>query len=253
MLNNLPEPSRAVLARSPLQQASFAVAWTQEIDFTSDVGVRLRARLQNHPNLVGGVLTTSMLQTFALNAGGVERTDRLDGWQVTTPGFSVSMYPSAMVVEDRAYATWEAFVAKIRPALEVLPDLAAPRVRNRIMLRYSNILIDSEGVGPACWRGKIRREFLGAAGIEAAGELVSGSIGISTLQDGTQDAQLRTNIGRNVPGSIYTIDVECNERAIAEYDADALFPILTDQNTTCLRLFQMVLEPEFFAELQTAP
>ena len=252
MLEDLPVPSRAVLARPPVHQVAFALGWTQEVDFQSDAGVRWQAALRQHPILGNGTLTAAYLKTFAFSGESVSEGERLDGWQVRKPEFSASLYASTLIVEDRPYTDWDAFLEKVRPIVAALREIAAPRVRTRVMLRYTNIFIDQAAESPAFWRKKIRKEYLGFADSGAAAHLTS-SIGVHAFQHGTEDAQVRMSIGINRPGggtgSMFTLDMEVNERSITGFDTESIYAVSAAQNTACLRIFQMVLEPKFFEKL----
>lgn len=254
MLENLAAPDRSLLKHSPLQLVSFSVSWPQEVEFPSEAGVLFQAALKEHPLLQKARLVPATLMTFpAQPILPTAQFQQAKGWQLARKEFTASIYAESVVVEDRQYAGWAAFVERVRPVVAVAKSLRGPKIRDRVTLRYVNVLSDSGANDVTHWRKKIRPPYLGMADSDELAAVLATQVGFYNLKEDSYDVQLRTGIGF-VQGQDthwgFTIDIEAADRSIAEFDVDAIFAVAVEQNTVCLKLFQLVLEPEYLSKLR---
>lgn len=252
MFENLPDPDRALLKHSPLQQVSLSAFWAQEVEFPNDAGVLFQAALKDHVNLQKAQLIPATLMSISTQPGQLQQYHQEKGWQLARQEFTASIYAESVVVEDRRYAGWPAFVERARPVIAAAKALRGPKIRNRLILRYVNVLNDPDADAVTYWRNKIRQPYLGVADNDALASALATQVGFYNLKQDAHDIQLRTGAGfAQAEGRWgFTIDVEATERSIAAFDIDAIFAVAAEQNTICLKLFQLVIEPKYLAKLR---
>ena len=251
MLNNLPDPDRSILAHPPLQQVSLIVGWQQETNFPSEAGVHFLATLKEHPLLREAQLVPSTLTLVSGTVGQPNQVQQVRGWQVSQSQFSASIYAESVVVEDREYAGWDAFIKRSKPAIVAAANLSSAKVSTRVVLRYTNILSNPDALTVAFWRGKVKSEYLGVADDDALARPLSAQMGFYNFKEASLEVQLRTGILPTADAKwAFTIDIEATDRSIAEFRLETIFEIAAAQNTVCLKIFQALLDPEYFNTLR---
>lgn len=158
--------------------------------------------------------------------------------------WSCVLGPEHLTIETNAYSNWGVLRARVVQALEVLTDVAAPRVRERIGLRYINhVPVADDGT----YEGRVDASLRGVA--EGPGwrdHLVVG-LAQAIVRDGA--AQLAVRYGRGtgaagLPENAFLIDIDCGDDTPKKFDsAESLadFDALNDSALRCF--FASLAEP----------
>ncbi len=117
---------------------------------------------------------------FQLHPGSPRRRRKQfsRGWQLTAadPRTHAIVMPGALVIQTAVYERWS---VSLKPLLAVflnaIAATLAPRIGQRIGLRYVDRFTDSQARSAASWRGRIVDELLGPACHDIFGHLVVGA------------------------------------------------------------------------------
>ena len=195
-------------------------------------------------------LGTVGMQRIQIGASGIESGETQAGWQVRTPTFTAALYPGSLVVEDRQYTTFDRFIAVLKPIVDALGEVTTPEIFLTFALRYQNVFQSAEARTPAFWRSRIRPAYMAGTGSGLFLPRLQGCLSIMTLSHDNQAVQIRAGI-QPAPNSLWQalIDYETTETTGTEFSWDEISEVAQRTNTTCLRVFQELLEPEYLSEL----
>jgi uncharacterized protein (TIGR04255 family) len=167
-------------------------------------------------------------------------------WRLTDLGgrWSCVLGPEHMTIETNAYSNWSVLRARLVEALDVLTDVAAPRVRERIGLRYVNhIPVGEDGT----YTGRVDGSLLGVAEKPGWRDQVVVSLSQTVLRDGTAQLAVRYGKGSGVQGfpeNSFLVDIDCGDETPQKFDvATSLdyFDVLNDSVLRCF--FESLAEP----------
>jgi len=137
-------------------------------------------------------------------------------------------------------------------ALDVLTDVAAPRVRERIGLRYVNhIPRDTE-------HGYIERvdsSLLGVVERPGWREQLAVSLSQVVVRDGSTQLTVRYGRGEGVPGlptDAFVIDIDCGDETPGKFDASSSLDYFDVLNDCALRCFFASLAEPYRSSLLPA-
>jgi len=234
----------------PLVTCQIGFAGNPEQETGAHAGAKWKRSLGQHDLFKKSALGMVAIQRIQIGASGVESGETQPGWQVRTPTFTAALYPGTVVVEDRQYTTFEHFIAALKPIVDALGEVTTPEIFLTLGLRYQNVFQSTEAATPAFWRSRIRPAYMAGTGSDLFLPRLKGCLSIMTLSHENQAVQIRAGI-QPAPNSLWQalIDYETTETTGTEFSWDEIAEVAQRTNTTCLRVFQELLEPEYLNEL----
>lgn len=252
---NLPEPSPAPLARSPLalvvcqvRYAAPAVSAGQVANFATDQ----RQRGHSYPK-------SDQIRNLTINVnplGPVESASSATGWRLQTEDgtWIVSIGSEAVALETTRYGSWaDDFRTRLSAILEGVVAIIAPEAEIRLGLRFVDVISRPNVAAPAEWRGRIADWLLGPLLHEQVGAVISNAQQQLTLDlgDGVR-VLLRhgayPDAARN--GSYtYLLDTDVYREQLRPFDAPDILAAADAFHTTALALFQAMITRAFYEEL----
>jgi uncharacterized protein (TIGR04255 family) len=163
--------------------------------------------------------------------------------------WSCVLGPEHVTIETNAFSNWSALRARVVEAMDVLTDVAAPRVRERIGLRYINhVPVGDDGT----YDGRVDASLRGVG--EEAGwrdHLVIG-LAQAIIRDGP--AQLTIRYGRGagavgLPQDAFLIDIDCADDTPQKFETAASLADFDALNDSALRCFFASLSEPYRSSL----
>lgn len=161
-------------------------------------------------------------------------------WRLTDLAgrWSCVLGPEHVTIETNAYSTWGVLRARLVEALEVLNDVAAPRVRERIGLRYVNhIPVGADGT----YAGRVDESLLGVAEKPGWRDHLIVSLSQTVVRDGTAQLAVRSGKGAagvsGFPENAFMVDIDCGDETPQKFDIDASLKYFDQLNDSALRCF----------------
>lgn len=167
-------------------------------------------------------------------------------WRLTDLAgrWSCVLGPEHVTIETNAYTNWTVLRARLIEALEVLTDVAAPRVRERIGLRYVNhIPVGDDG----SYAGRVDQSLLGVAEKPGWRDQLVVSLSQTVLRDQSTQLAMRYGRGSGVPGfpeNAFVVDIDCGDETPQKFDIETSmgdFDVLNDSALRCF--FGSLAEP----------
>lgn len=248
MFDFLPATPHVALRHAPLQVAVAQVKFEYRPSLSKHAGASSfqEAVADDYPRLIAEPQSSITAGPGNLSASEVPQ------WRFTdlTNTWSCVVGPEQLTIETSSYSQWSTMRERVERAVTVLVDLAKPRIRERIGLRYINhIQPNDDGV----FEEMIKSELLGVLGLSAWRNGLTTTVSQSIFKDG--DAQLALRYGRGVPGQdeAFVLDIDCaNETGLA-FDLQQTMLYFDQLNDAALRAFSASLAQEYRATLFDSP
>ncbi|MDQ3342976.1 MAG: TIGR04255 family protein [Actinomycetota bacterium] len=245
MFDFLPAVPAAALQGGPLLQVITQVTFNPQSLLASPAGaVAVHERLSDrYPRYVA-----EQQALITAGPGGVT-TQQVPQWRFTDLAGeqSVILSGESVALETSAYATWSDNLDRLQAVLEGICSVSAPRVRERLGLRYVNqVAPDDSADGPeSAFAGRVRPSLLGL--IAAPGW--QGPLGVYltqiTASEGPVQLGLRYGAGPQVAGENFVIDIDCSVTTPGALDTAEIMSQFTELNDVAWRCFCACIEPAY--------
>lgn len=246
MFDFLPAFDPVPLGGAPLVQVIAQVKFNVQSSLStpSGVGVLHDVLADQYPRLL------AEQQAVITAAPGGVTTTQVPQWRLTDlkGQWAVVVAPEQLALETTAYSTWESLRGRLRQALEALDQVARPRVRERVGLRYVNhVPADDNG----SFVSRVRPELLGLAAVDGWREAMAASLSQTVVRD--EHVQMALRCGNGAPvvqGDVFVLDIDCSDERPVEFDADEVLAYFDTLNHAAYRCFCFCVPAEFRAALQ---
>jgi uncharacterized protein (TIGR04255 family) len=246
----LPAVQAIELSEAPLTQVVAQVRFNSQSALSTHAGaIKFQEPLLDHyPRLL------AESQATITAAPGNVSSATIPQWRLTDleGGWACVVGPEHLTIETSAYSTWPLLRDRLVAALDVLTDVAAPRVRERIGLRYVNhIPRDTE-------HGYIERvdsSLLGVVERPGWREQLAVSLSQVVVRDGSTQLTVRYGRGEGVPGlptDAFVIDIDCGDETPGKFDASSSLDYFDVLNDCALRCFFASLAEPYRSSLLPA-
>lgn len=242
MFDFLPAVDAVELDGAPLVQVVAQIRFNSQSALSTHGGaIKFQESIvDNYPRLLAETQATITAAPGNVSSASTPQ------WRLTDleGRWSCVLGPEHVTIETNAYSNWGVLRARLVDALEVLTNVAAPRVRERIGLRYVNhIPADENGT----YAGRVDNYLLGVAEKPGWRDQLVVSLSQTVLRDQTAQLTVRYGRGSGVPGfpeKAFVVDIDCGDETPEKFDtATSLnyFDILNDTARRCF--FGSLAEP----------
>jgi uncharacterized protein (TIGR04255 family) len=247
MFDFLPAAEVQSLLDSPLQQVIAQVRFGSQSmlgthegagavhDSLADMYPRLLAEQQQ-------VVTMTPSGATLISVPQYRMTDLDRSWSVV-----VGM--EQLTVESSKYSNWTELYSRLEAALKAVSDLVQLRVRERVGLRYVNLV---KAHDDGSFKGRVSAELIGPAGrLDWNGHLTSFLSQITASDD---DAQmiLRVGVTPQAGDSSFMVDIDCFNDQPREFDLKDTLSYFDQLNDACYRCFCWCVPAGYRSELASA-
>lgn len=247
MFEFLPTVDAFELEGAPLVQVVAQVRFNSQSALSTHAGaIRFQESIVDaYPRLLAEAQATITAAPGNVSSASIPQ------WRLTDlqARWSCVLGPEHVSIETNAYSTWEVLRGRLVDVLEVLTDVAAPRVRERIGLRYINHISPGQD---GTYTGRINPSLLGVTETHGWREQLMVSLSQTVVQEGT--AQLAVRYGRGhgatgFPENAFVVDIDCGDETPKKFDtADSLL-YFDDLNDSALRCFFACLADPYRSSL----
>lgn len=246
MFDFLPAADPVRLTDVPLAQVIAQVKFNAQGSLMTHqgVGVLHDALADRYPRLL-----VEQQAVITAAPGGVTTT-QIPQWRMTDLDgrWAVVAGPEHLAVDTTAYVTWDSLRMRLEQALEALGNVARPRVRERIGLRYVNhVPADAHGA----FTSRVRPELLGLTEVSGWREAMTASLSQTVLID--EHAQMALRYGSGAPvvqSDIFVLDIDCSDERPVEFDTKEILTYLDSLNDAAYRCFCFCVPAQFCGMLQ---
>lgn len=249
MFDFLPAVEAVELTDAPLAQVVAQVRFNSQSALSTHAGaIKFQEPLlDRYPRLL------AESQNMITAGPGNVSTQTIPQWRLTDLAGERSCVVGAehLTLEMTIYDTWPTMRALVVEALDVLANLAPPRVRERVGLRYINhIPATTDGA----YTGRVADDLLGLT--EQAGwhdALVASLSQVVAREEATQ-LTVRYGRGAGVPGlptDQFVIDIDLSDETPVAFDKDSLVEYFDTLNDCSLRCFFATLADPYRMALTT--
>jgi uncharacterized protein (TIGR04255 family) len=171
-------------------------------------------------------------------------SDSTPQWRLTDldNAWSCVVAPEAVTIETTAYSAWSVMRERVSAAIGVLEEVAHPRVRERIGLRYINHLRPSAG---GDYAGIVDAPLLGLVGVPERRAALAMSVGQALFRDGDTQLVLRYGVARtdeSQPESeSFMIDIDVADEQPRKFHGGDALGYFDQLNNAALRCFASCL------------
>ena len=264
MVLALPKVDETELTRSPLAVVVFQLRYEQNLgvsdgDVALSIHESLGGRDGQYPRIEPLQLVTAQIDVSSGRSalGGLSSVPTR-GWRLVSEDgdWSAAIMPDHIALETNAYGTWShGFRERIHALLEAVHKHAAPRIEERLGLRYVNRLTESTS-SPRDWSEFVSAELLGpladdfwGPGVENLQQQVQLDLG-SDLRCLFRHGLVPRENGMGFEG--YLLDFDVFRQIPRRFSLDDAKKTLDEMNRAALALFQKSLAPHYLATLRRA-
>ena len=235
MFNFLPAVEAVELTDAPLVQVVAQVKFnSQSALFTHAGAIKFQEPLlERYPRLL------AESQNVITAGPGNVSTQTIPQWRLTDLAGERSCVigPEHLTLETIIYDTWPTMRTRLVEALDVLADLAPPRVQERVGLRYINHI---SATTDTAYSDRVEGALLGLT--EQAGwrDALVASLSQVVAREETTQLTLRYGRGAGVPGlptDRFVIDIDLADETPVAFDKDSLIEYFDTLNDCSLRCF----------------
>lgn len=211
-----PHSPRVIYAHTPLVevicQLRFPTILRIESGVPADFQDRLRTMYPLFRRVSGPALPDLPVEVSRML--GVMATKQVSYvFETEDLGHSVSLSPDSLSLTSRSYERWEAFSARLQPALDALVEVYRPAFFTRIGLRYQNAIVRSGlGVSGEPWSELISPSAIGPLSHTFGGARIEEAHSVlrARTADGSDGFLLQSGIGldEGTKEEVYVIDVD---------------------------------------------
>jgi uncharacterized protein (TIGR04255 family) len=263
----LPIPDTARLGRAPLELVVFQIRYDPQLRATeAQVALAFHDAIGGRdgafPN-IDPINTASIQVSFAAGLGAtaapvLAESSGVDGWRFssTDGAWTVQLTRDFAALQTTRYETWEeSFSPRLDLLIHAVAAHIAPRVEQRLGLRYvDRIRIPGLAV-PVDWRPYIVPELLGLAVHPDLGRAITGAqqqlvldLGEGGVQCGFRHGFLREPTA--IAEIQYFLDYDVFRQAGRAFDVENIRAAAAQFNTYALQLFQACVTPELLGQLR---
>jgi uncharacterized protein (TIGR04255 family) len=241
----LPPVDPVPLGGAPLAQVIAQIKFNGQSSLATHqgIGVLHDALADRYPRLL------AEQQAVITAAPGGVSTAQIPQWRMTDLNgeWAVVLGPEQLTLETTAYAAWDSLRDRLGQAVDALTDVARPRVRERVGLRYVNhVPADESG----SFTGRIRAELLGLSGVAGWRDAMTASLSQTVLIDENTQMALRYGSGAPiVQGDVFVLDIDCAHERPVEFDIDEVMAYFDTLNDAAYRCFCFCVPATFRASL----
>lgn len=243
MFDFLPAANAVQLPRSPLAQVIAQVKFGAQSTLSTQQGVALLHDALSHryPRLV------SEQQAVITAAPTGVSSAQITQWRMADlEGQSAAVVSSEQIsIETSAYTNWSDLREVLEEVLIALDDVAGPKVRERVGLRYVNhVPANAEG----SFVDDVRAELRGLVDTDGWRQATSASLSQTLLQDGNTQLTLRYGTGPQViQGALFVLDIDCSDAQPVIFERNATLAYFDTLNDAAYRCFCACMTPTFLA------
>jgi len=232
MFDFLPAESADPIPGAPLNQVIAQVKFNAQSSLSTQqgVGVLYDALSDRYPRLL-----TDQQAVITASPGGVTTT-QVPMWRLTTIEGQTTLVvgPEQLAIETNSYTTWSDTRRALDEALRALGDIAKPRVRERIGLRYINhISSDQSG----SFASSVRAELRGLVDTDGWRQATTASLSQMLLRDGNTQLTVRYGSGPLViEEGLFVLDIDCADDQPVPFETEdtlRYFDMLNDASYRC--------------------
>lgn len=248
MFDFLSEAENVTLTPAPLQQVIVQIKFDSQSKLALHAGASaLHDQLGNlYPRLL------SEPQTVVTAAPGGVTTSESPQWRLVdfAGEWSCVIAADSVALQTSVYRRWEDMRGRLLSMLDALSQVATPRSRERLGLRYVNhIPADEDGT----FEHRVVPELLGVAALAGWRESVAHSLNQVVLRDNDIQLAVRHGFGGIlVPDGKFVLDIDCATEVPAVYDGDAALLLLDELHDAAWRAFSALIHADYRSALGDA-
>ncbi len=252
----LPEPDEEHLTQSPLKLVVCQVRHSRTVA-VSDAGRILE---------VQGCLGDSYPEALPFEqhevvfevgpeGGNVGKSQSQQGWQLKSDdaAWTVTLQTDFLSIETSAYVDWVDFRDRYSRVLDCVADIYAPKLEQRVGLRYVDVIERADLQVAHDWRGLISDTVLGLASDTEIGPSVRLSHQIVEMEAPEHmRVLLRHGCERMADGqgTAYQLDHDCYRQQTRGFETSVILATMDDLHRLALQVFQHAVTPKLYAELK---
>jgi uncharacterized protein (TIGR04255 family) len=231
------------LSDAPLVQTVAQVRFNNQNKLSTHSGASAfqEAVLDRYPRLL------AESQSRITAGPGNVSADTVPQWRLTDLDnqWACIVGPEQLAIETMAYTTWPSMRDRLNEALKVLGEVASPRIRERVGLRYVNQMPPDDA---GRYSGVVDSTLLGLVDQPGWRDALVASLSQTVLREG--DLQLAVRYGQGsaaagVPEGVFVLDIDCSNEKAEPYDATDCMTLFDTLNDIALRCFFALLAEPF--------
>lgn len=159
--------------------------------------------------------------------------------------------PDHLTVETKVYSAWPALRERLVTALNALMDVTAPRVRERIGLRYVNHIPPAES---GAYTDRVDKSLLGLTEQPGWRDQLAVSVSQVIARDNSTQLTIRYGRGSGVagmPAQAFVVDIDIADETPTKFDAVSALDYFDELNNCALRCFFAALAEPYRSSLTT--
>jgi uncharacterized protein (TIGR04255 family) len=261
MLEALPPPDDAVLARPSATVVVFSLGIEEERDLKPADGIGWQKALALHGYATGTLQKVFQrninVQTLLLQgvAAAPPAISSRDGWQAGYRGkpSQAALYRDGVTLERLEYPGFTEFKKEIRSVCTALRDVLHPSLRTRLSLRYSNALSSEQATTAEFWSDKVERSFLSVAADARLRPSMARSFSVTDFNDDEVTLQVRSGVQPDaaIPGNVaFVFDIDLSHLGLTPFDIDSSMDDVALLNRYARQMFQAIITPDYYAEMK---
>lgn len=161
---------------------------------------------------------------------------------------SVVLSGDSVALETTAYQSWSDNLDRLDSVLRAVSTVSAPRVRERLGLRYVNQVSPDDA---GAFSGRVSASLLGMAASTPWQGPLNAYLAQVSATDGPVHLGLRYGCGPQVAGPNFVIDIDCSVTEAGTLDVEEMLALFTELNDLAWRCFCACIEPSY-REMLTA-
>ena len=253
---HLPDPIDERLQHSPLRLVVCQVRHSKTVG-VSDAGLLLQVQERLGERYPDATAFEQHELVFAAGPAGANASAQKSqlGWQLKSEdGWTVTLQTEFFSLETSSYADWADFRSRFSELLQTVAESYAPKLEQRLGLRYVDEIERPDLAHPADWRDRIDGAVLGPVADPDLGPSVR--VAQQVLEfDGPDNSRviLRHGCeprGDRGPGTVYRLDHDCFRQRARPFAVDTIIGTLEGLHHTALSLFQRTITSSLYSELK---
>jgi uncharacterized protein (TIGR04255 family) len=235
MFDFLPQAKSDELSNAPLVAVVAQIKFSNQSSLATHRGASTfqDSLIDHYPRLL------AESQSTITAAPGNVSSSAIPQWRLTDFDniWSCVIGPEQVTVETKAYKNWPSMRERLDEALAALGSVAAPKIRERIGLRYVNhIPANPDG----SYTGLVNPRLLGLSEVPGWKDTLAVVMSQLVLSDGGTQMALRYGRGTGIiglPEAAWVLDIDCSDESPAKFDTTELLNYFDELNDAALRCF----------------
>jgi uncharacterized protein (TIGR04255 family) len=249
MFDFLPAADAGELVDPPLAQVIAQVKFNSQSALSTHAGAIIfqESLLEIYPRLL------SETQNVITAGPGNVSTNTIPQWRLTDLAGERSCVigPEHVTLETTVYDTWSEMRSRLIEILNVLAEIAPPRVRERVGLRYVNHIPAAAG---GTYAGRVSKTLLGLTEQDGWHNSLVASLSQVVARDKAAQLTLRYGRGAGVPGlpkDRFVVDIDVSDENPVAFDHEELTTYFDALNDCSLRCFFAAIAEPYRSTLTT--